>query len=226
MWRVTQSTPFTPWPNTVAYFPLREDASDVTGNYTLINQNIVFTTEDGVKCGGFWWYGNKLYTLEDMQFTWNDAFTISMWIKDNWALSWYFAFGQPPAEVDPYWQAVVWWNRAIWLYQNGYSLYRWCRWNDERITNNPQWVWTNYIFSFNGIHLDLYMFTRNEVHSLTSNNYDIQSWPLVLWSDLVDWAVLQWYMNEVIIEDKAWTRQEARDYFNASCTEYWYLPVN
>lgn len=231
MWR-TQAHPFTPWPNTVAYFPLRGDVSDVTGNYHLTNVDnlVTFGIADGVTCANFSSNTNKLITVEDMPFTGSDPFTISMWVKDGWNRGWYWAFGQPPAEVDPItWEAIVGWNRAVWLYQNSYNLYKWCRWNDGILTQNPIDVWTNYIFTFNWTtdHTWLHVFTIDTSFSWEATNYDIQSWPLVLWSDLVDWAVLyDWSMNEVIVENRAWTYQEALDYFNSTCTEYGYLPFN
>lgn len=234
MWRTVETpvTPFTPWPNTLAYFPFRSDLLDVTGNYTLRVNGVYppdITTNDDIPCLLFN-RSSQLETTTNVPITWTDAFTVSMWV---YAFSvqpnWLFTIWQPPAQQDPLTgEAIVWGNRAIWEYfRTGGNLFVWCWWND---VDTQIWIWAdpvfvNYIFVQDNNHVTIY---ENWIRQFDRWNfdYDIQAGPLIIWWDTVSWAKYDWYMNEVILEDRAWTQSDVTTYFNNSCREYWYLPIS
>ena len=227
----SQYHPFTPWPNTLCYFPFRQDFVDVTWNQTLTVNNVGLTDwwQLSIPCAEF--YGSSsLTSTSTIPLTWASAFTFSCWMNPLNTYSWWiFTMWTPPSEIDPYWQAVVGGDRTASLYFNMSTLFIWSWWNDAQTNIDvTDWIddFHNVIMTQNNNSVKVYI-DGVQVFSQSWFDYDLQSTTtLIIWNDQVDWARYFWFMNEVILENKEWTSLEVLNYFNSTCTEYWHLPIN
>jgi hypothetical protein len=109
------------------------------------------------------------------------------------------------------------------------TLFIWSWWNDAQTNVDvTDWIddFHNVIMTQNNNSVKVYI-DGVQAFSQSWFDYDLQSTTtLILWNDQVNWATYFWFMNEVILENKERTSLEVLNYFNSTCTEYWYLPIN
>lgn len=220
MWREW----WTPWANTVAYYPLNWDLNDYSGN----NKNLTWTS---ITFTSWWpwqvWVFNgstsTAYCQDDaFDFYWTAPFTLSIWIKPN---------------VIPSHNIVIWTeqnsnvhDKEIELLSNWVIQFQ--MWNGTEFTatspNNTLslWAWQNLIASYNGSVMKLY---KNWVEMASYNwgsSYNNNPTRLVLSRIAWVWTAFDWQMSNAIVENVWWAAQEVSDYYNLTKWDYWVQLLN
>lgn len=189
---------WTPWSNTLAYFPLQWDWLDKVWSFTLDNTGTQqtlwrrFTSASQLNTGVTW------------------VKTLSWWVKiasasgSSWWQCWILA---------SYWNYVCYLSAGEWKY-----FYAWVsnrgytsssvdiidnKWHHVVITNN----WTNIIWyvdwvAYNLNTPSLTSLSKYLVFKSTNNTIDVT-------------------LSEVIYENKQRTSQEVADYYNKTKSKYW-----
>lgn len=209
---------WTPWSNTVAYFPLTSDLVDVvTWNWpTATSGTITFTTKDWVPCAfcGSWniqvSYNNRNWS------TWNNPLTWHMWCnKNSYSHEW-----QVMASTW-YWS----WTRAIsyWFHYNKFWTWWWD--NDADHCDALIWQWALYSWTYDWTTVKAYLNwqlvnTVSRTYNWDANNYASLFSQVIQTETALDDSV-DWYVREVIMEDIVWTAEEILDYYNYTKWDYW-----
>lgn len=166
MWVYIWTDEWTPWANTIAYYPLNstDTVNDKSGNNrNLTSSTLSFGTYQWVNCA----YGNQAIatlsaslgtfttmTLSIYAYNWNssDRYFCSVW--GNWNLditshkatyyynSWYNFNLNDYKQGSRQHLCAVFKNRSVYLYQNGSLISSgWVNW--DIVITYWFWVWTN-----------------------------------------------------------------------------------
>ena len=195
---IGEYVPFTPWANTLAYFPLAEDWLDKTGNYTLSN---TWTAQT------LW---RRFTAQASLNSTPSNPRTTSWWVKiasasASWWQCWvlgigwsYICYGTDNSKV---------YNKSLYIYVNANYYYSINlidnQWHHIVLTNN----WSNIIWYVDWVAHSLWNpsipnFWNNLVYCSWSNTIDVT-------------------LSEFIIENKQRTAQEILNYYNNTKSNYW-----
>lgn len=221
-WVGKQVRPYkwTPWANTVAYYPLTSNANDYSWNgYNATNYSATFSETDG---GYFWTYTSRLQ-LPSMTI-WN-IFTISSWVK-------LASVPTGDQEFDIYYDWSAAYRNILyrlgtnkidcWTGNNGSS-------HDASITASlSQWTTRhNYILVKNWTSINIYKdWSTTPILSKTSSyNPSIPWW----WNTVCVWHStwwsasysVSWYIKDYIIEKGIWSTTQISDYYNSTKSNYW-----
>ena len=196
---------WTPWSNTIAYYPFTSNQTDQTWNTSIpatwSKQTI--------------WYRFTLSGQSYIQLSWlpRAPYFISYWMKIN-------SFGNQ-------WSINSIWNTIFWIqyYRSHYNGTWWnkvvIRWSSDILVNWPSdtsqwnhlcywWDWTNYIIWINGT-------------ITTRTGWPASHTPVVNLLDVYTW---QWNVDfsDLIIEDSGWIWDSSKiqTYYNATKSKYWY----
>lgn len=216
---VTIGAGWTPWVNTVAYYPLDSNTqlSDLSGNnrdLTSFGSTITFWIQNWVDCAYF--NDSKAnYTEANMlPSTWR---TVSFWINySNFnANTWnggIWAWGTSYGDYDAWW--IKWWCGGAVFIGDGSSNSNLTLQASQRYHILLTQAWTSF-----KIYLNWTLQTDR-----TAITWSWSDWnALALWCKWAfprDWA-WQYYYSNVIFEDKVRTAQEISDYFNQTKWDYW-----
>ena len=205
-----------PWANTIAYYPLTASTttSDQSWNSrNLTNSwNITFWTNQWVSCASF----NKNWNLYV-----NNFYNLSQW--DYTISLWAYKLTQSSASYAiSIWDWSTRWGSCIIEYDN--SVLRYAMWYDDLDSStNPSNQWVNIVITYtkNSKTQNIYVnwgntWTRTATYTHTLPSLKFCVWWDSSWSDL-RWT---WYMNEVIVENKAWTADEISNYYNWTKSNY------
>lgn len=202
-----------PWANTIAYYPLTENANDYSGNgYNGTAWSWVsFTNMWTLKYASFNWTSNWKISLP--WFWTPSALTTSIWVKTTVTWTWkiFWGLNSPSNNANLYF-SIENWNIALTMW-NGSSDNRvtWSTINDGN--------WHNVIWVFWGWELKIYVDgtyisnTSTSVSALNNNNWAIGWW--------VSWNGIVCSLSENIIENVQWTAQEVANYYNQTKANYW-----
>lgn len=209
---------WTPWANTILYFPLENDAIDVANNVSLTSSwTTNYTTVGWVKSAEFtksnWLYNNSVAILPQ----WDVAKTLSMWI---------YMKGK---NAGRYWP-VMFWTDAQWqtfwiawyINTDNICLTRW--WSTSSVYTPAQNTWINLICTYSPSNKRNLYVNWNSTPIITWNTTAPTEWNLLcIGSSIGMWASEQFYWNlsNVIIENKERTTQEVSDYYNLTKWNYW-----
>lgn len=206
-----------PWANTIAYYPLTSDTTvnDMSGNNrNLTNNWVQFWEYAWANCGYFNW--SSYLAINSNPLTWSSDFTAVSWFYNTqnssgwqnsiafWAPSWSNAF-------------------STWINNSGRKLMVW-GWNNDRDTWYvvPVNTWICCVMSHSWWTIKTYV-NWNLVNTSTVS-FNLWSSKTRIWCWLSnDLDKFYWYIWECIIEDKAWTEQEASDYYNQTKSNYYWL---
>lgn len=193
-----------PWANTIAYYPLKENLNDYSGN------NNHFSIASWTVS-----YSNNMATLTRVtansilaSYSWD--FTILAYTQLANAETWYF-----PICASNYYP-----NMKFWLMNNqsecAYSYSWW--WHSATVSYTQSWihllVWVKNSSEFT-IYID-----GSVVKTLSWPFNSTQSNSIsLLWQDAVwTWTCTYW---NLIIENKARTAEEISAYYNQTKSNYW-----
>jgi hypothetical protein len=202
-----------PWANTLAYYPLTQDANDYSGN----NRN---WTASNVNYTALSWVDCAVFNGNNSKITWNwglwvSDITISAWVNSS---SWTNLLSMA---------AMCWWSESVqmWL-RNGVTA-EGDIWNGNDDTTVSDWSvrdWNrhNLIATYDRQYLTFYVdwiliWQSAETISFSINNMWIW-WHYANSSGLFSFT---WYISNVIYENKIRTSQEVSDYYNQTKWNYW-----
>lgn len=198
-----------PGANTVAYYPLKSDFNDASWKwYNLTNNWGTITTLNWVSCAYYNW---SSYSGNDSISFWTTR-TINAWLYHS-STSWGIVVQTWEYSYNAYKTRLLGsgsWNIGLSNLQN-YSI--------DTTSWNLNWKWVNAVWVADWDNMALYI------------NWQLEaSWSntLYAWNKLRIWYRLwgswseyfTWYVNEIILEDKAWTAQEIQDYYNQTKWNY------
>ena len=188
----TPPSPWQPWVNTVAYYPLSANTNDQLNTYNLTNSWITFGTLGWVTCANF---DGTSSASGNFYSYWTWDLTASVW-------------GYPTSNSQGVWWAIYV-NYLIMNSKNGYV-----EWTSAPTPLN---TWTNIVFTITWGKLKIYSNGTLYLDTSFSNNLP---WDLSLWVSN-NTTYLNWGLSELIFESVARTAQEVSDYFNQTKANYW-----
>ncbi len=215
-----------PWANTVLYCPLKDDILDHSWNHTMTMTTSTYWTVAKDSTG--FYYFNWWYISSEAYFWPITAWTLSTWVKKSSSKSW--------------WDNRFTWSVSThykgsspfhcWLAFNfgGYSWQNWTfnagatSWTtSQNVTWPTMWSWELWTMTYdNTVWAKFYRNWTYENSFSNTNNLRNDSLPTFIWATnpYTD-QYLDWYLSDVIIEDKARTAQEIADYYNLTKWNYW-----
>lgn len=190
-----------PWANTIAYYPLKIDANDYSWNGNHItNYNFTFDND---------WYAN---------FNWNQKWsvpnitwykTISLWCNATsfnfMVFSWWSDYQYYPQIQST---RTSQWN---WSSSGNYDANFWKTlntWERHLFTLSQDWWYVN-------LYLDWELYDTRSLSAFNRAIKNIWRW------EYRNRYYMNWKLSNVIIENKARTAQEIRDYYNQTKSNYW-----
>lgn len=207
-------------PNTVVYFPFKEDLLDhsLTPHNPTWSLSVAITTLNWLNCARF----QRWYLEINNVNPFNSDFTISIWRKQDWTS------GSRPYVYISEWIGST--NRyyAFWEWSSSYRLNSWFYSNDMIIYTSYTSNWENFIFTFNASTRQWILYKNNvQIWSRTYSSWiNVSTNSLKIWTDSPlpsdTLAHFNWYLSDVIIENKVWTQDERNVYFTKSKSKYWY----
>lgn len=209
---------WTPWANTVVYYPLTANANDYSWNwYNATNNGGTFSEAN-------WWYfstDTSRITLPSMTI-WQ-TFTISAWMKlPNWQPTW-------TEEFDFYYDwSYLHFTLLYGASATGINIYPW-NWGSGAQTKQISatfWTWwNNIVLSKSWTTYSVYQnWTLLETFTSSYNPsipwwYNTVEFPHTAWHTAGYSAY--WYMKDYIIENVAWSSSDVQDYYNLVKSNYW-----
>lgn len=196
---------WTPWANTIAYYPFRSDILDhswnnknFTGSWYSFANNMITTTST------LTW---PIVTPENT--TWDR--TINVWC---YRASWYYCFRSSNIGTD-------WWINPYesenW-YRPWVSFKLWNTWyrNYPSASDLPA-MWSIILMTRTktGTTMKLYV---NWVLTSTNSSLDTATWTSPNW--ITKTYLDPWTYWEIIVEDKIWTDAEIQNYYNQTKSNY------
>lgn len=204
---------FVPWVNTRIYLPLTDNYKDVVSWTTLSTTWAVsLVTEWWVKCTRVNWW--RLYWLSSAMITWSWSRTLSFWFKYNSISS------------SEWWTAVCRWSESNYsfysLWDNTGVNYAFSWYSSsadiESSTTLSTWVRYNMVATYDWSTVSIYLnwtFIWSKSVGLSTWSSDLYIWWRPGWSCLANW-----YVSQVIVENKVWTAQEITDYYNMTKSDF------
>ena len=209
-----------PWANTVAYYPLTSTTTvnDMSGNNrNLTNNNVVFGTYQWVNC----WYFNARWSSTWYCWLYNSSFypwgsasfpiTVNLWFLASWnstyhnpRLIWPILWAKEPNKVVAWWYNgwdIDWLMFNIWERTNAIFVL---------IDNNHYTVYKNWVLQYENVYTDI---------SVWNSKY------LVVWTREDNWTGYwdkwDWWISNLILENKVRTADEVSAYYNQTKWNYW-----
>lgn len=202
-----------PWADTVLYVPMKWSIEEKSWNSTITNYTVTATTLDWLQCGYF--DGNSRIETNTPSFT-DKEHTLSVRYKEvtnRWA--WII-------DSNPYWiwyWELICYSNNVYCYESYYSnswSINYSRKIESNITDKTNRH--HLVFSWWGLYLDWNLvWTWNWSYRWW---YTFCIWWHTTWGSWTR-TFVNWYMSEVIIENKVRTAQEISDYYNQTKSNYW-----
>ena len=212
-----------PWANTVAYYPLdsTNTVNDLSwNNYTLTTShtNPTFWTYQWVDCASFNGSNTELKTVSVNPWTYWSSFTVSCWVYGT------ATWDRVPI-CNVYYNST-WLNRQIRAHSSWSSIFEF---NGTSWTNTSFWIsanaqaWHNLLFTANGNNITTYV-DGAQVATGTNTKWN-NNWTFTIWcgwdeADGYFWW-FNWWLSNVIVENKVWTVDEVSEYYNQTKANYW-----
>jgi hypothetical protein len=218
----------TPWVNTLVYYPLETNVNDYSWNNRNLTNNWI-TFSDWVWV--FDWNAIGTYTNNSL---WNNltAFTYSVFANPSQITTWTSYEEETITNINIFMKIfqnnAAWtYDKALWFCQASQAeayIYEW--WRKEIYAT---WVSTNdwcYLtFTRDWTNMKLY---KNWVLASSTACTSTYIWytqaTLGIWNDITSWWHIKKYygkLSKVIVENKAWTATEIRNYFRQNKAQYW-----
>ena len=204
-----------PWANTLLYVPMKTDLTDHSNNhFTLTNTGVSLVSNQADI--DVWYFNGSSYLswANSSLFNFGDIH-IWVWVKmaaiahDQmifaWVSNWNFFFGYG---MGNYWGIGR--NGIAW---DGYYSYA---------LNTGTWYYVTLDRSWNSLNISV---NTSTVWTWTNNKTYTTSWWYQIGNDGTG-TLINWYMSNLIIENKAWTAQEREDYYNQTKANYWIQSLN
>lgn len=207
---------WTPWSNTIAYFPLKDDAVDIKNNISLTSNGTTnYTNVWWVKSAEFtksnWLYNNNVSYVPQ----WDVAKTFSLWLYTKWS-------NQGWQGIATIWNIWAWNIFWLWNYNWTANIIMTRYWSTSNAYTTTLNTWTHIVVTYNNSTWKMY---ANWNLVVTWNTTAPTNWyNLYIWQNVGDtWALSTYYWNisNVILELWEWTAQEVANYYNTFKSNYW-----
>lgn len=216
VYEAPRTTLRTPWPNTIAYYPLdiTNTTADMSGNsYDLTNNWATFTTLNGVECVQT---GSSAYLNNTTALMPSGSANRTISVRCNQTnmdtLNWILGYGQSSnlnsCKLCVYTSEYTFYSSNF--FKSGSSVTTWVR-----ALYTITWDWTTVRQYVNGSKV------KEDASALNTTAVSA-SYPFVIWVDNVNLnSPFDWYMAEIIVEDIARTDQNISDYFDLIKSHFW-----
>ena len=219
---------WTPWVNTVAYYPLTSASTinDMSGNGQDFNNfNVSFWTQFGVDCAYVSWVPDSVHTVSKYLYgniswlpTWNGSRTFSFWLyNDN-------ANTSTNCDDMYIFQWVANTNRMVfitcWWIDNPWYLFISQWWWEWTFGSPIRQQWCYNVITYNGSQFEWYV---NWTSRWTwSHNINTGSNKISIFGATENqyWNGFNWAMSRLILENTAWSAQDVLDYYNSTKSLY------
>lgn len=202
-----------PWANTIAYYPLTQDANDYSwNNYNITTSWASSYTTDGALLPDSFHAG----LLVPFNIDTSNNYTLSCRCKPltdkclNDDMRWIDLTQSTSNRLITLWQ--VWQVTQWWGSSAGSDFW----------TTSSFSIWTRYYITctINSWTINIYF---NWWNTWTKTWVSWHTCALRFWQEWNMWANRRWYwyMKDIIIEDKVRTSQEISDYYNQTKWDYW-----
>ena len=202
-----------PWANTIAYYPLKWDLNDYSGNgYNLTNSGGVLSN--------IWWIDCVYYD------NWTSSYnnSIPAWATRTLSARIY------KWEIPSHSEVILrpwWWTRGrtgVGVASDGWVMKAFISDYSTLWINSATGISTstrtNIVWIVESTNMYLYVNWVLEASWTRSYASTSSSWFILGKSDTQD-DNYKWYVNNVIFEDKARTAQEVLNYYNQTKWNYW-----
>ena len=183
-----------PWANTIAYYPLESNTNDATWTYNLTNSWITFGVLWWVTCANFDG-SSSLASNNNFHSYWTWDCTVSVW----WC---------PTSNSQWVWRCI--WHSSLVMNSKNWYV----EWTSAP---TPLDTWTHIVFVITWWKLKIY---SNWTSYLDTNFSSNLPWTLFLWQNDGWGFIYEWWLSNLIFEDKARTQQEIEDYFDQTKSLY------
>jgi len=210
--------------NTKWYYKLNWNSTDSSWNWlNWTDTNISYVAGKFWDCASFNWTNSSISIANTiaLQLLWN--YTYWWWFNHSNITSTQRIINKDRAVDFTGWYTLT--LNTNWTY-NYYIGHIWWwaeRWWFTWVVAKPIWEWHHFIVRYDWANIKLFI-DAIEVYSkaVTTNlSADVNA-PLIFWAywSTPTWQWLYWKIDEVIIEDRAWTAEEILNYYNKSQERY------
>ena len=207
---------WSPWSNTIAYYPLESDGNDNANNYNLSN---LWTTTFGTIWGIKW----AIFSANTTSWLYNNSVSIPQW-NNSWTVNMYiYPTSYNSSEDDVFFMWTGNYNQWFLIYDlNPISISTW--WSAINSTTNVSLnTWSNIVITQSSKTYTIYV-NWVSVKSWTMSSANLTGTNLNLgyayWNDASNKRFV-WWMSEFILENKTWTATEISNYYNRTKSKYW-----
>ena len=214
------SPSYTPTANTLLYLPLKWDINDYSWNNrnpTTVTGSVIFPNNRYGSFINYYWNMDSGYS----DWTTNNSFTISYWIKDLGGTARPFVMGQD------YWTAPSQWHWGLQAIISSNQITAYCVTNGSQQNTSAysltSWVRHNIIITITPwSQMKLYIDGNLEESVNVNSNMRIwaKSW-IWLGRTNATSSYLNGNVSEIINENIAWSATDVTNYYNAHKWEYW-----
>lgn len=204
-----------PWANTLAYYPLAEDAKDYSGN-GRDGTNSWVTFSDGLAT-----FSSARVSIPSDSWNYPSAnFTISVWARaKNWVADNMYIVGK----LDYYATSMQSFFYNVWItYSTHYATWWFATWSDY---NTYPWastvvIWLDerhlYTLTNDWTTKTLYLDKTQVAQATANTTTSTISMPLTIWAATYrnNNAYFDGNIKDVIIENKTWSLQDISDYYD------------
>jgi len=224
---------WTPWINTIAYYPLEKDANDYSwNNRHWTNSWVTFSNGLATFNGSA---SITLWTADRTKIQTYPKATISVWFNRNWNKNWWMIIWKmqtnPTATSNAVYCVYVRYDSNAPLYPNQicWWIYTWDGWTPEPLSFQWAWQlatantrynvvitkdWTTKKWYINWVKI----VEKSTTNTATTYNPDLIIWWWTYYNNDVRFT---WNISNVIFEDITWTDQNVQDYYNSTKSLYW-----
>ena len=189
--------PRTPWANTVAYFPFKNDQLDAAWN-------AVISTTGTQQTIGYNFNSSWVMSVTNV----TSARFVNYWVKFGSAKA-----GENQAPFIGYGEVTYNYSHSDGGYNQTVS-YRASSssWGHSTTIPTISWVWYNFAYGYDGTKVIAY-FNWTKVADITTSAYNNNYW--CLWVDIDE------TLSNLIYETTLRTAEEVLDYYNQTKSTYW-----
>lgn len=207
-----------PSANTVAYYKLETDANDYSWNwYNLVTTHTSpsFETYQWVNCAKFNGSNMELHNNSLNPSAYWNSFTVSAW-----AYLWWWSATTVICNTYKSWSTYYNWALNKWSYSSYLTLWNgldfWTLWPSS-------WWWYHLLFTCNNRSTITYVnWVQSNTWTLSLNLTN--NWVFWIWTTEDGGSMyyyLNWWLSNIIVENKARTADEISTYYNKSKSNYW-----
>ena len=206
-----------PWANTIAYWKLDGNLNDSSNNNRDLTARTWTISYWTLPSGEKYWIFNSTIVTHSTNYIWLSSWTILAWVYFN-SLWWTILVDNQNANNSDYYYAVC-------LYESATS-YRPIYMRSSSYKATAPWTWWWFLFAVtqDGSGLKYYknwdapisISTTNFIYESTHNQWCV--WWLARWTQ--NYNLFDWYLSNIILENKVRTAEEISDYYNQTKALY------